>query len=157
MSRETLRFPLRPRTGLPQNAAWTTGLRSTYGSLHCSEPGHRKIQQRTHVTRSTHGLLHCSEPGCRKTYLGLPGCVAPTVSSAVPNRATAKLSSALMLRVAPTVSSIVPNRATAKLSSALMLRVAPTVSFIVPNRATGDICIGSCVNSPLNSLFFDER
>ena len=67
MSRETLRFPLRPRTGLPQNAAWTTGLRSTYGLLHCSEPGCRKTQQRTHVTRSTHGLLHCSEPGCRKT------------------------------------------------------------------------------------------
>ena len=62
-----------------------------------------------------------------------------------------------MLRVAPTVYSIVPNRATAKLSSALMLRVATTVSFIVPNRATGDICIRRCVNSPLNSLFFDER
>ena len=50
-----------------------------------------------------------------------------------------------------TVSSNVPNRATAKLSSALMLRVAPTVSSAVPNRATRDNRIGRCVNSPLKS------
>ena len=47
------------------------------------------------------------------------------------------------------VSANVPNRAAAKLSSALVLREATMVSANASNRATRDMRIRSCVNSPL--------
>ena len=55
-----------------------------------------------------------STPGDRNMQLALPGCVAVTVYSNVPNRATAICSIALPGCVAVTVYSNVPNRATAK-------------------------------------------
>ena len=48
----------------------------------------RKIQHRTCVTRGKHGFHRTLEPGNRNMQLALPGCVAVTVSSIVPNRAT---------------------------------------------------------------------
>ena len=48
------------------------------------------------------------------------------------------------------VSTIVPNRATAKLSTALMYGGSFTVSSVTPTPGTGNKRIRSCVKAPLN-------
>ena len=71
------------------------------------------------------------------------------VSTIVPNRATAKLSTALMYGGSFTVLSVASTPGTAKLNTALPGCVAVTVYSNVPNRATRDNRIGRCVKSLL--------
>jgi hypothetical protein len=64
-----------------------------YGFVSTLEPGNRNMRIRSCPkaplkNAKRHGFHQCPEPGYRKTQLALPGCVAVTVYSIVPNRAT---------------------------------------------------------------------
>ena len=54
------------------------------------------------------------------------------------------------------VLSAPSNRDTAKLSTALMYGGSFTVLSVASTPGSRNMRIRSCVNSPLNSLFFDE-